>query len=91
MVAGGESVDVEALADPYVGRRVDEPRFGGAEVVHGRHFRVRRVAGEDIGRVSRPSGDGRVVGQTVDAGGGGAPVRLEDQREAKRLRRLDGA
>ena len=81
-------MDVEALADADVGRRVEKPRFGGAEVVHGRDFHVRRIAVEDVGLMSRPGGDRRVVGQAVDAGGGGAPMRVEDQRIAERLRRL---
>ncbi len=88
VIAGGEGVDVEALADPHVGRRVDEPRFGGAEVVHGRDFHVRRVAVEDIGLMPRPGGDRRVVGEPVNGGGGGAPMRVEDQSVAERLRRL---
>ena len=29
VIAGREGVDVEALADPDVGRRVEQPRFGG--------------------------------------------------------------
>ena len=41
--------------------------------------------------MARPGGDRGVVGQAVDAGGGGAPVRVEDQREAERLRRLHRA
>ena len=82
VVAGREGVDVEALADADVSRRVEQPRFGGAEVFHGRHLHVRRIAVEDIGLMSRPGGDRRVVGQAVDAGGGGAPVRVEDQRRS---------
>ena len=81
-------MNVEALADADVRGRVGEPRFGGAEVVHGRDFHVRRVAVEDISLMPRPGGDRRVVGEAVDSGGGGAPMRLEDQRIAERLRCL---
>ena len=88
VIAGGESVDVEALAGPDVSRGVEQPRFGGAEVFHGRHLHVRRIAVEDMGIVSRPGGDRRVVGEAVDAVGGGAPMRVADQLVAERLRRL---
>ena len=91
MVAGREGVDVETLADARLARVSHEPRLRGAEILHGRHLEVGRIALEDIGRRARPFGDRDVVGEIADARGSRAPMRLEDQREAERLRRLHRA
>ncbi len=91
MVAGGEGVDVEPLADADVGRLIEQAPLCGAEVVHRRDFHVCRVAVENIGRVARPFGDRRIVGEAVDPGCGGAPMGVEDERVAEGLRRLDCA
>ena len=81
-------MDVEALADPDLARARHEPGLGGAEILHGGHLDVGRIAFKHVSRRSRPFGDRDVVGEAGDAGGGGAPVRREDQRKGERLRRL---
>ena len=91
MVAGRESMNVETLAYPRFAGACHEPRLRGAEILHGGHLDVGRFAFEHIGWRARPFGDGDVVGQAVDASGGGAPVCGEDQRKGERLRRLHGS
>ena len=68
-----------------------EPRLGRFEILHGGHLDVGGVAFEHISRRARPFGDRDVVGEIADAGGGGAPMRREDERKAKGLRRLHGS
>ena len=65
-------------------------RASAAEILHGGHLDVGGVAFEHISWRARPFGDRDVVGEVADAGGGGAPMRREDEREAEGLRRLHG-
>ena len=91
VVAGREGVNIEALADPRLARARREPRLGRFEILHGGHLDVGGVAFEHISRRARPFGDRNVVGEIADAGRGGAPMRREDEGEAKGLRRLHGS
>ena len=90
VVAGREGVNVEALADPRLARARREPRLGCAQILHGGHLDVGGVAFEHISRRAGPFGDRDVVGEVADPGGGGAPMRRENEREAEGLRRLHG-
>ena len=61
---------------------------GSGEVRHRRHLEVLRVALEDMGRRARPFRDRDVVGEVGDFGLGRAPVGVENEGKAERLRRL---
>ena len=87
-VPGRKGVDVEALADPDLGRSGRQTRLGFAQILHRGYLYVVRLAFENEGRVSGRLGDGRVVRQISARG---FVVRREDQIEAEGLRRLHGA
>src|SRR5215207_4469589 len=65
-----------------------EALLGGAQIVGGRHFDVRRLALDHGDRNAGPFGHGCVVGEMREPGSGSAAMGLAYRAIAKALRRL---
>src|SRR5271166_102512 len=90
VVARTESMHVIALTDPDILEIADEPRFGNREIFGAGDFHIACIPLKNMDAMSSPFGDGRIVGETVGACGGGLSMCGENEIKIKRLRRLHG-
>ena len=91
MIAVGEGVHVEAVAGAHVGKRGELQDFGADKIVVGRQLHVAGFAFEHADAMAGPFGERGIVGEVLEAGGGGAPMRIENEIEGESLRRLHHA
>src|SRR5580692_5003388 len=77
VVAVGEGMHVETDAGSHVGQRRKLQYFGAHEVLVGRYFDVARFAFKHADVMPGPFGKRGIIGETLKAGCGGAPMRVQ--------------
>ena len=88
MIAVAEGVHVVAGAGPDIAEHGAEAGFFADEIFRCRQFHVGRIAFKGRYRQSRPFRERGIVGEIAAAVARGAAMGVEDDIEAKRLRRL---
>ena len=91
VVAGGESVHVDAGAGAHVGKLGEMHGLGADEILRAGDFHIAGLAFENGNPHAGPFGERGVVGEIETALCGRAAMRVEQRREGEALRRLDGA
>ena len=91
VIAVGEGVHVEAVADAHVGQRGAMRSFGAGEILVGRDLHVAGLAFEYADAMTGPFGERGVVGEILAPCRRRAAMRGEDQIEGESLRRLHDA